>query len=658
MISREIINKIFSSVRIEEIISEFVQLKQSGSNLKGLSPFVDEKTPSFIVSPSKQIWKDFSSGKGGSVIGFLMEHEHFSYTEALKYLAKKYNIEIEEKKQETFQQIQSRKLKENLYLIHKIAMKFFQEQIWNSEEGNLVGLNYLRSRSINDEAIKKFQIGYSSSLRSNFFDFATDKGFKKTSIEKSGLCYYNELNEGIDRFRSRIIFPIFNISGRIIGFGGRILSSNNNTAKYLNSPETEIYQKSKVLYGLYQSKNAIMKKNHCFLVEGYTDVISLYQKGIHNVVASLGTSLTEEQVLLIKRFTENITILFDGDSAGIKASFRGIDLLLKKGMNVKILLFPDGHDPDSFARQYNNKEIYTFINQNSTNFIQFKNQLFLEKTQDDPIKKFELIQDVISSISLIDNRIKKEIYLRESSKILNISEEILRNELILKENIRVSDKQKKELQIQNNINEKSPNFFIKLNKEKKPLDVRLICEEDLIQTIFRYGDHLIEPKYLNKNPYKISVTEEIIKQLEADDIQFKNSFYQKIFQDISEGLKNGELRNGVFYSLSQDTDIAEKAIDSLCEKHHLSKNWENKGIYIKDKRYKLSNFVTDLILRYKVLVMNEIINETTLKIQYEEKNTNDIHRKNLYEKLVKLTQIKNKILSGELNQVVTSFTNF
>lgn len=652
MIQKETIDKIILTSRIEEIISEFIELKRSGSNLKGLSPFSNEKTPSFIVSPSKQIWKDFSSGKGGNVISFLMEYEHLSYIEAIKYLAQRYNIEIIENKQIIpYQNQYEKKNKENLYLIHKIAIKFFRKQIWNSEEGKFFGLNYFKSRSFSDEIINKFHLGYSPIFKSSFLDFLIKIGFDQNSIEKSGLFFYNKFNKFIDRFHSRVIFPIFDISGHIIGFGGRTLSSNKNTIKYLNSPETEIYHKSKVLYGLYQSKTLIIKKNHCFIVEGYTDVISLYQKGIQNVVSPLGTSITEDQILLIKKFTENITILFDGDEPGKQAAFRIIDLLLQKEINVKILILPNNQDPDSFAKKYTTKEIEDFIYKNSTNFIEFKVNFF-QKCQKDLIKKYEMIKSIISSIRLINDYIKKEIYIQEAANILNISQEIFYKELDLYENIKIKNVKK--------IVEKKNNIFynkysnINNNSRNKLLDIQLIYEADLIKTILRYGNYLIEPKYLNKQRnYKISVAEEIIKQLEADDIKFKSTFYQKIFQDISNGLKKGKLKTAEFYSTSTDPEISKKAIDSLHEEYKLSKNWKNKGIYINNKESKVTNLVTDLILRYKTLVMNEIIHQLSLKIQSEKAKTNEIYRKNLYKQLLSIIEIKNKILSRELNQVIT-----
>ncbi|MCB9202848.1 MAG: DNA primase [Flavobacteriales bacterium] len=644
MINRETIDKIFTTARVEEIISEFVHLKRAGSNLKGLSPFADEKSPSFMVSPSKQIWKDFSSGKGGNVVGFLMEHEHFSYVEALRYLAKKYNIEIVEDGEMTPEEVLHQKEKESLYVISEFANKFFQETLLGTEEGKSVGLAYFKSRDFTEETIKKFQLGYSPDYKSAFYEYAIKKGYKQEVITKSGLCYLdNKTNHGIDRFRSRVIFPIFSISGRVLGFGGRTLSSSKKVAKYLNSPESDIYHKSDILYGMYQSKTAIIKNDSCFLVEGYTDVISLHQNGIENVVASSGTALTENQIRLIKRFTENITILFDGDSAGIKASFRSIDLLLEKGMNVKVLLFPDGDDPDGFARKHKTEEIKAFIEENSTDFIRFKTQLLLEDVKDDPIKKAGLIREIVSSIALIDNLIKKELYIQECSKLLDISENVLQNELATIERT-LQKKQAK----QNNVEEESKPFSVEVNQPKPTVDLTLIHEEEIIQTLFRYGDYIIEVKYnTSEETYNTTVIEEIIHQLKGDSVQLKSEFYQNIIDDIASGLEKGELRSGYFYTTFQDQEVVNKASDSLFEKYKLSENWEEKGIYIKPKEHHLSSHVMQIILRYKEVSVTNLIKSLTeeiAEIQDEERETH-------FRKIIQLTELKNQI-NQNLNRVV------
>lgn len=650
MISKSTINEIFSTAKIEEIISEFVYLKPYGNNMRGLSPFVKEKTPSFIVSPSKKIWKDFSSGKGGNVIGFLMEHENFTYIEALKYVAEKYNIKIQKNNIIDSKIIYNQKIKENIYLIQNIAKSFFQNNIWKSKEGKQYGLQYFHNREFNDEIINKFHIGYAPNLKSSLHNFLLAKGLNKEIIQQSGLCYYNEKKEGIDRFRFRIIFPIFNIFGRVIGFGGRTLLKDKYNPKYLNSPETEIYHKGKILYGLYQAKQSIIQYNHCFLVEGYTDVIRLYQHGINNVVSPLGTALTEDQIFLIKRFTSNITIIFDGDYSGIQASYRSINLLLKEDMNIKLLLCPNEEDPDTFFKKYTNNEINKIIKDNSINFIQFKIQSWLKKHEDNIIDKSEIIQDIIFSISLIKNFIKQELYIQTSAKMLKIPENILRQELHLQTKIKTEKNNNNKTINCNNI---VSNFELTIYKKKTIYDQYLDLEKHIIQTIFRYGSYIIQPKYMNNPSYKITVIEEIINQLKADQIKFKNNLYKKILQDIEEGLNQGELRNGIFYTKSEDNLIIQEVINSLLDKYEISKNWEEKGIHIKDKKHQLSNLVKDLILRYKILVINELITEISSKIETKEIKYNNKQREKLYKKLLTLTKLKNQILKNELNQLIT-----
>ena len=425
MITQKTIDEIFDTARVEEVIGDFVQLKRAGANLKGLSPFANEKTPSFVVSPGKQIWKDFSSGRGGNVVTFLMEIEQFSYPEALRWLAKKYNIEVEEDRSFAPENNEAIKNKESLFLITEAANKFFQQQLHQTEEGISIGLSYFKERGFTKQIIEKFQLGYSPSAWDAFANFAEEKGYAKNIIEQSGLVIYKE-DKKFDRFRERVIFPIFSYSGRTLGFGGRVLRNDRkNAAKYLNSPENEIYHKSKVLYGLYQSKQSIIRQNQCLLVEGYTDVLALHQAGIENVVSSSGTALTKEQILLIKRLTPNITILYDGDAAGIKASFRGIDLILEQEMNVRVLLFPDGQDPDSFAKNHTEEEIKNFIDENATDFIQFKAKILMEDAENDPIKKAELTRNIVESIALIPNLIQQEIYIEETAKLMQVSNKVL-----------------------------------------------------------------------------------------------------------------------------------------------------------------------------------------------------------------------------------------
>ena len=427
MISKSSIDTVFETARVEEVIGDFVQLKRAGSNFKGLSPFSDERSPSFMVSPVKQIWKDFSSGKGGNVVAFLMEHEHFTYPEAIRYLAKKYNIELEETEQ-TEAEKASTDVRESLFLVSEFAKTYFHDTLLNSEEGKAIGLSYFKERGFSADTIKKFALGYSPETWDAFSKEALGKGYQLEYLENVGFTIVKD-EKLIDRFRGRVMFPIQSMSGRTLGFGGRILTNDKKAAKYLNSPESEIYHKSKVLYGIFHAKQAIAKQNNCFLVEGYTDVIQLHQAGIENVVSSSGTALTPDQIRLINRLTKNITVLYDGDAAGLRASIRGIDLILEEGMNVRVCTFPEGEDPDSFAKKTPLDELLRYLDENAQDFIQFKASLLMNDAKNDPIKKAELIRDMVGSISKIPDRIKREIYIQECSRIMDISEQVLLNTL-------------------------------------------------------------------------------------------------------------------------------------------------------------------------------------------------------------------------------------
>ena len=387
MITKESIDKVYDAIRVEEVIEDFVQLKRAGSNFKGLSPFSNEQTPSFMVSPAKQIWKDFSSGKGGNAIAFLMEHEHFSYVEAIRYLAKKYNIELEET-QSSDEEQQKNNEKESLYIVSEFARDYFQKILLDNEEGKAIGKTYFKERGFSDETIKTFQLGYSPNKWQAFTEEALKKGYKLEYLNKTGLTIVKE-NKKYDAFRGRVMFPIHSMSGRVLGFGGRILTNDKKTAKYLNSPESDIYHKSKILYGIFYAKQHIAKEDNCYLVEGYTDMIQMYQKGIKNVVASSGTALTSEQIRLIHRLTSNITILYDGDSAGLRASIRGVDLILEQGMNVRICTFPDGEDPDSFSKNNSLTEIKEYLDKNTQDFIRFK-LMKVKMTLLNELKLFEI----------------------------------------------------------------------------------------------------------------------------------------------------------------------------------------------------------------------------------------------------------------------------
>ena len=630
MISQKTIDKIFSTIRVEEIIGEYVQLKRAGSNFKGLSPFHEEKTPSFVVSPSKQIWKDFSSGKGGTAITFLMEIEGFTYPEALRHAAKKYGIEIEEDQVEySEEQKKAQSEREILYKIHEVANNFFQENLWETEEGKTIALSYFKERELHDDIIKKFQLGYSPEKKNAFTEYALEKGYEKEILEKSGISIFPENSpNGIDRFRERVIFPIHSFSGRVLGFGARILKSNVKTAKYLNSPETEIYHKSNVLYGLNQSKQAISRENLCLLVEGYMDVISLHQSGIENVVASSGTALTTEQIKLIKRLTENVTILFDGDAAGIKASFRSIDMLLSEGMNIRVVLFPDGDDPDSFARKNPRDFVEDFIKNQAKDFIDFKAEILLKEANNDPIKKAEAIRDIVKSIGFVSNALKQEVYLKQVSTQFGLSEQSLFNELGV---------QKQVVQQQKPAEKREANV-VKLEKVQEfseTINPLLVLEEKLVELMLKFGQFKLFRKTPDNENYETTVIEEIINHLEEDQYQPISPLNQRIIEEIKLGIQQNELRSIDFFKTFMDEEVVTKTADALINAHETS-NWEKHNIYFSKEEELVDKIVKDVIIRHKREFVVKIIND--LKHQISEENSAET-----YLKIINLTKLKNKI---------------
>lgn len=639
MISQKTIDAIFSAIRVEEIIGEYVVLKRAGSNLKGLSPFKDEKTASFVVSPSKQIWKDFSTGKGGSAISFLMEIENFTYPEALRYAAKKYGIEIEETNvQKTPEELAAQDEKELLYKIHEIAADFFKEQLFETQEGQSIGLAYFKERQIRKDLIEKFQLGYSPEKRDAFTQYALEKGYSKELLESAGLSVFpSNSPSGVDRFRDRVIFPIHSFSGRVLGFGARILKNNVKTAKYLNSPETGIYHKSDVLYGLNQSKQAITKQNLCLLVEGYMDVIALHQAGIENVVSSSGTALTTAQIKLIKRLTQNVTILFDGDAAGIRASFRSIDLLLAQGMNIRILLFPDGHDPDSFAKAYSQEYVEDFIQNEAQDFINFKAEVLLKDIGTDPIKKAESITDIVRSIGYVENPLQQEIYLKEVADRFSLSPQNLFNELSVQKQVVKNEKPKpRESQVMPTLTISQPDF--------ESIDPMLLLEEKLFELLFKYGEKIITRKDKEGGEYQITVLEEIANHFQQDGYQMRSSLNTKIFEAILEGLENAQIRTGGFFLTLMDQELNQKAADALLTPYENS-DWSIHNIYF-DQEYELvPQIVEQVLIRHKRSYVVHLIHE--LKKELESSEDSD----KIYTKIIRLNQLKIQ-MDQELHRIL------
>ncbi len=569
-----IIDEIMQTSRIEEVIGEFVNLKRAGSNLKGLSPFTDEKSPSFVVSPAKQIFKCFSTGKGGSVVTFLMEKEHFSYPEALKWLADKYSIQLPEEAPATAAEIAAITERESLHIINEFAKEYFMNSMHESEEGKAIGLSYFEERGFRMDIVKKFQLGYCLNKGDDFTKAALAKGYKLEYLEKVGLVKSKD-DRHFDFFRGRVMFPIHSVSGRTLGFGGRTLITDKKIAKYFNSPESVIYNKSEILYGLHFAKGDIVKYDNCFLCEGYTDVISMHQAGIQNVVSSSGTSLTKEQIKLIRRYTQTITILFDGDAPGIKASFRGIDLILEEGLNVKVVLFPEGEDPDSYSKSVSSSELDSYIKGHTQDFISFKTDILLKDSLNDPIKKAELIRDMIHSVALIPDQITRSVYSKEVAIRFDLSEQIVTNELN-KLRKGVISKQIAEPEIKDlPIDIKIVDHTVQGHKKIELTDDH--NERDLIRKMIKYGPFAMETDHIDeegvKQKLEVSVIELVCHELEKDELTFSNPLYNKIHRILVEGLSENVLYKSSFFLRHEDQEIVKFVSEIESEEHEISPHW-------------------------------------------------------------------------------------
>jgi DNA primase len=607
MITQKTIERVLEVAAIEEVIGEFVQLKKAGSNYKGLSPFVDEKTPSFMVSPAKGIFKDFSSGKGGNVLSFLMEHEQMSYPEAIRWLAEKYNIEIEEDQTETSpEQLEAHSLRESLYIVNQFAEKTFHENLFTTEEGKSIGLSYLKERQFSDETIKKFMLGYCLDQWEGFTKHALSSGYKIEFLQKTGLTKVTEEGKLFDFYKGRIMFPIHSVTGKVLGFGGRTLRADKKVAKYFNSPESDIYNKSRILYGLYQAKKSITQLDNCYLVEGYTDVISFHQAGIENVVASSGTALTKEQIALIKRYTPNITILYDGDAAGIKASFRGIDLILEQGLNVKALLFPEGDDPDSFAKKVSKSELETYLNQHAKDFVMFKAELLFAEAGDDPIKRAESINEIFQSITRFrDSTSKKNDYIRLFTDKFKLDEksfryqiEVFERNLSLKNN-QISIPEKSEYVEKSKIN--IDELFSENQIEPQ--------ERDIIRLLLNYPDLLIKTTGEDEEgkdvEVEIPVAQYIVTELDNDDLQLQNPLYQKIIGIFRDYMTRDELPSVKSFYNSTDEELKNFAIDVTSTPYNLSHNWFTRhGIVPGTEDLKIDRAVNEALIMFKLKYVN------------------------------------------------------
>ena len=641
MISKETIDRVFETALVEEVISDFIQLKKSGSNFKGLSPFTDEKTPSFMVSPAKQIWKDFSSGKGGNVVAFLMEHDQLSYPEAIKYLAKKYNIDIIET-QLTDNQKEKINEKEKLFIVANKAKDFFKTQLNSTDFGKNVAKNYLTERGFGDQIIDEFEIGCLTDHSYTLKSFLVENGYEIEDLIKIGLVSSKTKD---DIYKSRIIFPIKTISGRTAGFGARTLKSNTKSAKYINSPESEIYNKSKILFGLSKSKNEIVKKDNCFVVEGYTDVMRFHQKGVKNVVSSSGTALSKDQINIIRRLSKNITVIYDSDKAGINATERSVDMILEQGMNINIVLLPENEDPDSFAKHKNESEILNFLNENAVDFIEFKANILNKTLKNTPSEKAKVINDLIISISKIPDRIKQEIYIRHCSEIMNISEQTLFNVLSQISGIKI---QTKKFQ--------SPVFNV--SPQQNTVDQVYELEKKIIEILILYGDKKVvfdeikiskseEGDVVYKNvKIESQVFEKVFLDLQSDEIEFANPEFKELYRLI---IKNFQSSNFDISSILNSIDgELSNLVTTIMMKEDIYQlhKWKSKNVYVKDKNKSISQLVTETILTLRTLLINRKVNELS-KSNSDSENLDQ----NLLEEIVNYYQLKN-FLSKKLNRVI------
>ena len=640
-ITASCVEKILDSARIEEVVGDFVQLKKSGSSFRGLSPFTQEKTPSFYVVPSKQIFKDFSSGKGGSAVTFLMEHEQLTYPDALRWLAKKYHIELEEEASSE-EADEARNFRESLLAVNAFGAKQFAEWMWDDPVGRSVGLSYFRERGFTEETIRRFELGFHLEGRASFYNAAIEAGYQAEFIVGTGLCISREDGSHIDRFWGRAMFPIHSLGGRIVGFGGRVLKSDAKTAKYLNSPESEIYHKSRVVYGLYQAKQAIARQDRCYIVEGYTDVISLSQAGVQNVVSSSGTALTIEQIRLVKRLTSNVTLLYDGDSAGIRASFRGIDLLLEEGMLVRAVPLPEGEDPDSLARAMDTEALQAYLSNHEVDFMQFKSDLLIESAGKDPIKRAELVKEIIHSIAKIPNAILREVYLRDSAQRLGMEERSLFAEL---DRIRSSDSRAAQRE-EDRQKREQPTLVVSPPPvvDQRPPAV----EEALMRILLLNANERITSQTEDGETFTDAAGAIILDDLAADELTFSFSIYQQIYLDMERFWNEDEqLMDADYFSRHPEPHVASVVAELLTERYVLA-DWKRKNIYVQEREDQLSKHVEECLFRFKELRLSDMIKG--LKAQLEDTSDPDL-RSQLLEQFTHFQSVRNA-LHKKLNRVL------
>ena len=681
MIDRATIDKILDAAQIVDVVSEFVTLKKRGTSYVGLCPFHDDKTPSFYVSPAKGVCKCFACGKGGSAVHFIMEHEQMTYPEALKWLAKKYHIEVKERELSN-EEKEAQSVRESLFVVNEFARDYFQNILYNHIDGKSIGMTYFRQRGIRDDIVKKFQLGYSTSTKDALAKEALRKGYKKEFLLKTGLCYEKEDGSLRDRFWGRVIFPWFNISGKILGFGGRVLDSRTKgiAQKYVNSPESEIYSKRKELYGIYQAKSAIVKYDNVYMVEGYTDVIAMHQCGLENVVANSGTALSEEQIRLLHRFTSNITLIYDGDEAGIKASIRSTDMLLAEGMNVKVLLLPDGDDPDSFARKHNATEFRQYITDHEENFIRFKTNLLLKDTKNDPIKRAGLISDMAHSIGLIPNEVIRYACLKECASILQVDEQIIQNEIkkvVLQRKDEYLEKRKKEQEEAAKVNalQSAPEttssipddglippppfppeevinevpretYLPQTGWEKLPFYTK---EQLLIKALVRHGEKIVCYVPGEEEETPVTVTEFIVADLEQDNLQFQNPIHRKLLQEAQAHLSDPEFCAERYFLTHPDPNISRMAAEMISDQYRLSKS--NEQILVKDEE-RLHELIPHLLIDFKLAILEEDRKQTMQQLSMPEIFSDQQRTLEVMEHYKKLTETLKELAKRAGDRVI------
>lgn len=648
MIDQSTVDRIFEASQIMDVVQDYVTLKRRGVNYLGLCPFHNEKTPSFTVSPAKNIYKCFGCGKGGNPVNFVMEQEKISYYEALKLLAKRYHIPIVEAEQSE-EALQQKTDRESMLIVSDFARKMFMDNLHQDNEGRTIGLSYFKERGFRDEIIKRFELGYCLEERDAFTKKALKQGYKLDFLVKTGLTVHNEGYNPFDRFAGRVMFPIHDLTGKVIAFGGRIMKTDKKTAKYLNSPESEIYHKSNVLYGIYQAKKTIIQENKCYMVEGYTDVISMHQAGIENVVASSGTSLTVEQIRLVKRFTNNMTILYDGDPAGIKASLRGIDLVLEEGMNVRVILLPVPEDPDSFSRKHSSSELMEYLKVNETDFIHFKANLLLTDAQNDPMKRAQAISEIVKSIAIVPDAITRMLFIQECARIIQVDEQILLNEVNAS---RRSNAEKR-------VNTHFPQSVISQPFDQKvatPLEINDIevVEREIVRLMLNYATMpLFELKNEDDEVIReITVEEYMIQELEQDELELNHPVYNRIFQEFKHFVNNTQLIDNKFFINHPEAEISKTTADLISQKYELSKRFKKKEVFLETEDMKLKTIVPEIIITYKSKRVNLMIKQLQSQLLHTSKEGGVEAFYEVQQRLILLNNLKLELSKNLRNRII------